>query len=320
MSKNFQYYYRRDDVTSFGIWQNYQFKVFVEKTVDKMELRDDLTKLDQDFSMKYRLDIEERTLLKKLTLKQGDGIQQKEGGDDVKGTLGGFVTRTDQPSKIYGLTCNHIFPIENLPAYSANCSQPNQIGTCVFTTRDMSSDFAAIEMDEVIDCDVCLRSEDEKRTNARLYDGNMQEIGVVHKIGARSGPTTGFILSSEFYDKITDIESRDFIFLVGVEDGDVFSKKGDSGSLVFSRQFELGKKYIGVVGMVFGIYNNEDDRLEEEEGNAIGGTSNETKSASAIPRHISCCYRIRPSLELFERYKNMSVKFKDDYSSSDDSS
>lgn len=86
----------------------------------------------------------------------------------------------------------------------------------MFTTRENSCDFAAIEiMDSFVDkCDLAFRKTMRKRTNARVYDEHLENIGVVNKIGAKTNLTKGYILSSEYYDKLKDENNREYIFLV----------------------------------------------------------------------------------------------------------
>lgn len=274
--------------------------------------------------------------------------QTNDGECDAKGTLGGFITKTDNKNEIFALTCNHIFPIRNQIAYADDSYGFQEVGTCVFTTRENSCDFAAIEiMDSFVDkCDLAFRKTMRKRTNARVYDEHLENIGVVNKIGAKTNLTKGYILSSEYYDKLKDENNREYIFLVkGI--GDYFSQNGDSGSLVFSR---CRKNYVDVVGMVCGsnpeVYD--DDSEDENVGHdpeLSGSKSAETKSspikqddkpathmsaskdvmehdaAAAVDddaKGISYCYRINTALDLFKasQGENFAVKFKDDLPSS----
>ena len=240
--------FSRTDVNSFGVWGNSCFKIFVKKDADTLNLQQHLTKLNQYFFKKYQIKFENKKLPMKHTMKQGDSILGIE-----KGTLGGFVKEISDPGKIYALTCNHVFPYKELTAY-ADDSLQNEIGKCVFTTREKFSDFAAVEMNEPADCDVTFRNEEGKKTNARVYDGSIENIGFMHKIGTQSGATTGSIISSEYYDKLYDEDNREFLFLVGSGDGQPFSEDGDSGSLVFSRPLKVEQNYVNVVGMVYGTY------------------------------------------------------------------
>lgn len=292
--------------------------MFVKRETNIKELRDEIEAIDIIFFSKYKLEIESKKLIGKLNMKQGDILQSSPPDNAEKnnaGTLGGFVTKPNDPESIYALTCNHLFPEENLPAYANAFMQFQQIGQCVFTTREKNCDFAVIEIDKTMsqDCDITFRREDSKKTNAHVYDRNLGELGILHKIGAGSNVTKGIILSEEFYLKnLIDDDNRHSIFFVQGA-GENFSKEGDSGSLVFSRPRHAKQNYVNVVGMIYGnkVIVEEDDSQDEE--HLLG---NHTE-----PEFISGCYRIRPALDLFKSKKRVPVKFKDDLltsSSSDD--
>lgn len=302
-------------------------------------------RINEPFFSKYLLDVEKKKIVETPTMKQGDPLLSKlptkDRECDVEGTLGGFITKTDN-NEIYALTCNHIFPVRNQKAYADDSYGFQEVGTCVFTTRENSCDFAAIEvMESFVDkCDLAFRKTMRKRTNARVYDEHLENIGVVYKIGAITNLTKGYILSSEYYDKLKDENNRDYIFLVqGI--GNCFSKDGDSGSLVFSRS---RKNYVDVFGMVSGSNPEVHDEDSEDENVGhnpeFGGSKNpeteETElspikqddkptthmSASKVmdndPEGISFCYRMTTALELFKRSQgeHFAVKFKDDLPSS----
>uniref|UniRef100_A0A8W8NRA0 Uncharacterized protein n=1 Tax=Magallana gigas TaxID=29159 RepID=A0A8W8NRA0_MAGGI len=202
---------------------------------------------------------------------------------------------------------------ENLKKNAQGC---NGFGNCVFTTREKSCDFASIEvMETFLDkCDVAFRNTMKKKINARVHAENLENIGVVHKIGAQTDLTNGYILSSEYYDKLTDENNREYIFLVkGM--GKNFSKEGDSGSLVFS----LRQNYVDVVGMVYAnnpeVYEEESEDEKDNknphdidnsqrQATANTSTSNDEKQYETNEhdaRWISFCYRIHTALQLFER-------------------
>lgn len=144
--------------------------MFVKKTTNVKELKHRLKKLNKTFFKTYNLEIVKGRLVALKSLKQGENLLLKDGENSHAGTLGGFVTKTDDETKIYALTCNHIFPSEELLAYTYNSTDGDiHVGTCVFTTRDSSCDFAAVEIDESFlnNCEVPLRREDEKKT--RLF-------------------------------------------------------------------------------------------------------------------------------------------------------
>lgn len=338
-----EYLFGRRDVNSFGIWRNSSFKVFVKKTIDANELKTELKKIHQTFFENYNLEIVKGRLVLLNTLKQGNIILRNQDGEKYAGTLGGFVSKTDDEKKIYALTCNHVFPKEELLAYTDNCTD-RDIGSCVFTTRDSSCDFAAIEINESFskNCEVPLRREDTKKTSARVFDESLEQISFVHKIGATTNVTKGRILSSEYYAK--DLPTN--LFLVKGT-GEKFSDQGDSGALVFSRPRSGRQNYINVLGMVFGNnfikYDNADDsdddrnveknkKLEDSQNKdeervepnvEKTTTSNTFASDVADDKNLSCCYRVQPAFDLLKEKKDIDVKFKDDLStpssSSDDS-
>lgn len=329
----FKFLYRRPDVNSFGIWRNSSFKVFVKKTIDVKELEHALKNLQQLFFENYNLEIVKGRLVALEALKQGGSLLRKD-GESFVGTLGGFVTKRDDEKKIYALTCNHVFPKEELLAYTDNCTD-RDIGTCVFTIRDSSCDFAAIEINESFSskCDVALRREDNKEISAKVYNESLATINFVHKIGAATNATKGRIISSEYYNKALPINT----FLVKGT-GKRFSKPGDSGSLVLSRPRTGRQNFINVVGMVFadnielredesdddqyleknkdseGTQNRDAERVEANEDK----TTSSNTSASSVgdddqnTEILSCCYRIHPAFDLFKEEKGVEVKFKDD--------
>lgn len=347
MIMQFTLVYRRHDVNSFGIWRNSSFKVFVKKTIDANELEYELKKLHPKFFENYNLDIVKGRLVALDTLKQGNIIFRNQDGIKYAGTLGGFVSKTDDEKKIYALTCNHVFPKEELLAYTDD-STDRDIGSCVFTTRDSSCDFAAIEINESFsnNCEVPLRREDTKKTSARVFVESLEQISFVHKIGATTNVTKGSILSSEYYAK--DMPKN--LFLVKGT-GEKFSEQGDSGSLVFSRPRTGRQNYINVVGMVFAnnfiVYDDVDDSdddwnvkknkdlegsqnkdAERVEANIEKTTTSNTFASFVADddqntENLSCCYRVQPAFDLFKEKKDIEVKFKDDLStpssSSDDS-
>lgn len=285
-------------------------------------------KINNNFFEKFRLEIEKRILVQKLTLMQADQIMSGLPPDNYhKGTLGGFVREINNERKIFAITCNHIFPSVDQPAFIDGLQGLTEIGACVFTTRDNSCDFAAIEISDSFaeKCDVAIRRDDKKRVNARLYTESLENHGIVFKIGATTEVTKGFIISSEFYDKL----HHDNIFLVKGICGP-FSEEGDSGSLVFSRPKSAQQTYVNVLGMVFAnnvkVYEEEDDYDHEHDASDHGNQDrNESHSNTAdnvdnISENISVCYRIHTALELFKKNQKFDVQFQDDLSEKSSSS
>lgn len=289
-------------------------------------------KINKKFFEKFRLEIEKRILMQKQTLMQGDQIMSGLPPDDYhKGTLGGFVREINNKRKIYALTCNHIFPLVDQPAYIDGFQGLNKIGTCIFTTRENSCDFAAIEIADSFadECDVAIRRDDKKRVNAKLYTESLENHGIVFKRGATTGVTKGFIISSEFYDKL----HHDNIFLVKGICGP-FSEEGDSGSLVFSRPKSAQQTYVNVLGMVFAnnvkVYEEDDidnddhdhehDVSDHGNQDRNGPHSNTADNIDNISENISVCYRMHTALELFKENQKFDVQFQDDLSEKSPSS
>lgn len=341
--KNFLF--GRSGVNAFGIWKNSSFKVFVKLSTDKDILKDELTKLNRHFFTKYQLEIENGKLVEKRTLKQGDPVMPElptRGEKYATGTLGGFVTKTDNMRKIYALTCNHVLPNKNTPTYAKFSHEFKEIGTCVFTTREKSCDFAAVKINESVSdqCDVNFRRDDNKKRNARVYTENLEALGLVHKKGAETDVTNGSICSTEFYNTLSDDDNRECFFLVKGTQGN-FSEEGDSGALVFSRSMDVEQSYVEVVGMVYGndIIVNDNDS-DEGQSSASPKYVEDKKEKSKDVKSLKClyvrenvsephtelsaCFRIHTAIELLkvDQGAHFEVKFKDDVSSassSDDS-
>lgn len=305
-----EYLFGMTDVTSFGIWGDSTLKVFVQKKTNVKKLKDELMKINKIFFKKIDFEIVKGKMVVKKTLKTGNQIlryQLDESGQQCVGTLGGFVTKTDDERKIYALTCNHIFPNLNDAAYTdLHCEE---IGACVFTTREKFCDFAAIEIKEsfVDKCDVVFRRDDKKGVNAKLYSENLSNLGLVYKIGAATDVTSGHILSCEYYDKLFE-DNREIFLVRGI--GTNFSAEGDSGSLVFARPRNVKQNHVDVVGMVYGctitLYDEDED----------SGEVFVVNDAHDRSEHISCCFRIHTALELFEENQGgeFKVGFKDNLS------
>lgn len=297
----------------------------------------------------FNLEIEKRKFEDKQTdTMQGDVILaeiQDEGGKYRQGTLGGFVISTDKVRKLYALTCNHLFPKEGEQAFTENL---DEIGTCSFTTRENTCDFAAIEIKKEFskNCDETFYKEDSEKTNAYVFSENLKDIGIVHKIGATTQVTKGTIISSEYYDKLKDNTSREHFFLVQGTQGN-FSEEGDSGSLVFTRSKNARQTSVDVLGMVIGnkvtvLVDDEEQENQVENklgvrngSDKIGNDSKNEKvdakessntsssregafaaSSSDVPDNISCCFRIDTALQLFKEKQGEKVKFRDDLSPS----
>lgn len=340
---------------------NSSLKVFVRKATDETKLKDELIYLNKNFFERYRLEIEKSKMVMKQTLMQGESLLTEANYEDhnyCEGTLGGFVTKVDNKTKIYALTCNHLFPETNKLAYMGDHQNIKEIGFYVFTTREQSCDFAAIEINGslVNENDIAFRRDDKKKTNAKVNTKSFQNVGIVHKIGKKTDVTTGIVLSPEYYDKFINESNKEYLFLVKGTNGK-FSEEGDSGSLVFCRPRSVQQTHVDILGMVYannltvnddddddGVDDDDDHNDENDEQTKYfpneGAIKTEVKAenASCTPtplkndsiasannaqnhENIACCYRIDTALELFEyNYsEQFKVKFQDDLSQSSNS-
>lgn len=347
------YLFGRPDVNAFGIWCNSSFKIFVKTTTVKEELKRELIKRYYHFFKYYPLDIEIGKLIEHRILKQGDPLYANDCCEKpLSGTLGGFVMRVNEDRKKYALTCNHIFPNRNQIAFAGGSDDGarRQIGHCVFTKSDMSCDFAAIEINDTIsnECDVTFKRDDGKGVNAHTYEEILDDVGIVHKIGATTSVTQGYILSYEFYNKYTVEGNRECIFLVKGTNGK-FSEEGDSGSLVFSRPRSVQQNYVDIVGMVYANNHKVEDDVEMEIYNRITDKECDDQNISTEKKNTpennqqnltpllarednrktvaendqgadecSSCYRLHTALEFFKQDQgpDFDVRFKDDLLSS----
>lgn len=297
-----KYLFELSDVNSFGIWRNSSLKIFVKKNTDEKKMKEELMKINKSFLEKFQLEIEERKLVQKQTLLQGDQIKDNKYGR--KATLGGFVREIKNKKKIYALTCNHMFTQKGQTAYAGDFEA---IGSCVYTTREKACDFAAIEIEESFSdkCDLAFRRDDGKKVNANLYTESLDKHGVVFKIGATTNMTKGCIISSEYYDRVLNDLNLGTNFLVKGFDGS-FVEDGDSGSLVFSRPNCARQTYVDVLGMVYAKNLTVRDK--------VGRGEQHCKSSDNSFDNISVCFRIHTALELFEKKLGINVQFKDDLS------
>ena len=290
--------YSSQSVNAFGIWDNSTFKVLVKKGTNNKIFHEEIQKINISFFKEYTLEVETGEFhVKKITIRQGDSIltsSRTENIDESKrGTLGGFVTKEDDPNTKYALTCEHVIPFDEGMAFTSE-TPVTHIGDCVFKSK--RSDFAAIKIEESIsgDCDTTFRRDDDKETNARVYEDDINDLGKVYKIGGATNLTSGSITSPEYYYSNPEDNGRIHrVFIVRGRD-DVFSDEGDSGSLVFSRPRQPTHSFVNVVGMVAGVQRED--------------------------KYRSCCYPIPPALNDFEKSLASSVKFKNNLSTSTASS
>lgn len=312
-----EYLYGLSDVNAFGIWLNSSLKVFVKKNTDEKKMKQELMKINKTFFEKFQLKIEEKKLVQKRTLLQGDQIMTNQ-TNGRSATLGGFVREINNKRKIYALTCHHMFPRKRQLAYT---DSSEEMGACVFTTTDNACDFAAVEINDSFSdkCDLAIRRDDGKRVNAKVYTESLENHGLVFKIGATTDMTKGYIISSEYYDKvIMDLHQNEGSnFLVKGSPGS-FSEDGDSGSLVFSRPNCAQQIYVDVLGMVYATHLTVYDDVDFDDDHDISDVSKPhcKNTTDAFLNTFSVCFRIDKALELFKESQGegFDVQFKDDLS------
>lgn len=280
-------------------------------------MKQELMKINKTFFEKFQLKIEEKKLVQKRTLLQGDQIMTNQ-TNGRSATLGGFVREINNKRKIYALTCHHMFPRKRQLAYT---DSSEEMGACVFTTTDNACDFAAVEINDSFSdkCDLAIRRDDGKRVNAKVYTESLENHGLVFKIGATTKMTKGYIISSEYYDKvIMDLHQHEGTnFLVKGSPGS-FSEDGDSGSLVFSRPNCAQQTYVDVLGMVYATHLTVYDDVDFDDDHDISDVSKPhcKNTTDAILNTFSVCFRIDKALELFKESQGegFDVQFKDDLS------
>lgn len=278
-------------------------------------MKQELMKINKTFFEKIQLKIEETKLVQKRTLLQGDPIMTNQ-TNRRSATLGGFVREINNKRKIYALTCHHMFPRKTQLAYTDSLEE---MGACVFTTNDNACDFAVVEINDSFSdkCDLAIRRDDGKKVNAKVYTESLENHGLVFKIGATTNMTKGYIISSEYYDKVFMDEHEGTIFLVKGSPGS-FSKEGDSGSLVFSRPKCAQQTYVDVLGMVYATKVTVSDDVDSDDDDDVSdvGKPHCKNTTDAVLNNISLCFRIDKALELFKESQGegFDVQFKDDLS------
>lgn len=122
-------------------------------------------RINQSFFEKYHLEIEKSRFVEKWTMKQGDHILSILPNKEAinRGTLGGFVSKNDNEKMIYALTCGHFFESTNQSAYVDFSHKYQEVGKCVFTTKEKACDAAAIEIKDSFICGLQKRRQKENQ-------------------------------------------------------------------------------------------------------------------------------------------------------------
>ncbi|XP_062585292.1 uncharacterized protein LOC134246962 [Saccostrea cucullata] len=328
---------REPNVNSFGIWEDATFKIFMDETVDVAILIEKLKSKNERFFKRFEVQVEKKKFTTKIAtqLKQGGELHKhtaSEKGVEC-GTLGGFVkdtTTAGNCSDAYALTCNHLYPTLNEPAYANIDGEEKEVGKCIFTTREKSCDFAVVEISkEFYDkCDFKFRRDDEKTCNAEVSEFFPINVGIVHKNGSKTKWTHGRVVSLAFYDKLNQ---REIFVVKGL--GRPFSTPGDSGSIVFARDNSVSQNAVDILGMVYSnhpeirddISHPEKEKLDEASGysetnlkkgdksysTAVGKTRGDQLREKIMknPENYSFCFRMNNAFELLKKEKNLVVSF-----------
>ena len=99
-------------------------------------LREEIQKINSSFFKEYTQEVENREFhVKKFMIRQGDSILTSSSTENIdesnRGTLGGFVTKEDDPNTKYALTCEHVIPFDEGMAFTSD-TPVTHIGNCVF--------------------------------------------------------------------------------------------------------------------------------------------------------------------------------------------
>ncbi|XP_062617127.1 uncharacterized protein LOC134278838 [Saccostrea cucullata] len=346
--------FREPYVNSFGIWEDKTFKVYMDEIVDTDIFIEKLKRKNKTFFENFKILVEKKKFTTKIAtkLKQGGEIHRHTPSEDGVecGTLGGFVkdTRTTRNCcEAYALTCNHLYPTMNDPAFATINGEEREIGKCIFSTRENFCDFAVVEINKELanQCDLEFRRDDEMTCNAEVSDCFPINVGIVHKNGSRTNWTRGRIVSREFCDVLNKKEG----FVVKGSFGRPFSAPGDSGSIVFARDNSVAQNTVDVLGMVYSnnleirenfenpesgqgktldvsqyldkspkkSFNEAESKYEDVNKSKIDNLQEEKSKSRKNPENYSLCFRMNNAFELLKNEKKLVVGFEKVHSSTE---
>ena len=199
------------------------------------------------------------------------GAQQPNASESLKdkyGTLGclAILKKKDSPEQPVALSCKHVCMLNETVYIEDGQSKRKALGRCIFTSPgpiSIQNDFAIVEVDPAIESLLSrkkLIDEAGIPTKAQVCEEDLSLIGeIVHKLGASTQWTTGKVVCSEI------IENTQGIIAVRGMNGDVFGKRGDSGSIVFRKTFRGKEQIIDVVAMLqSGEYEDQKQLTEKK--------------------------------------------------------
>jgi len=182
------------------------------------------------------------------------------------GSIGVFG-ETEKHETVF-TTAGHIFPgvkeeafyLPDNPLAASNTTNLSteeiKIGTCISNLlykEKTGLDFAIVKVDED-KTEMCQRNVgNELPTSIALCDTSSIEVGeLVHKVGAVTGYTTGIVKSNDFHQLNDDIDNHGtFVLIENSDDEKPFADSGDSGAVVFRKNFD-GQPTVEVISTVLG--------------------------------------------------------------------
>lgn len=334
INSNFHLCFRKREVFGFGIWNNDDFRVFVNHKNKERHLRENLLTAYADFFAGKRLNVLVYQPFFVPYFQQGDKIipwslPSEDSHETVLyqrkksyGTLGGFVL--DKKCDKYALTCSHVCRKGSIVFAAHNDSEEKRIGECIFSSNLQSenkiatfSDVALVKIDgNVIDgCNLSMLNNYFHESNVKIYSENLSKIEkvFVYKIGATTSLTTGLILSSEYYDNITD--GRTELFVISDFGNVPFTEPGDSGSIVFTNENSSALDTINVIGVFWGeillkpLPMKDSKTMTFEENNATKRGEDEEVQMENIHQRHSICFRMDTALKYLDE-SGWNIRFK----------
>ena len=170
--------------------------------------------------------------------------------NDTFGTLGCLAKLNEE--KTVALTCYHVCKRGGTVYIENEQKERAVLGTCLFDVQEplsIQKDFAILKVNKEMEgylSERKLLDHMGTSTNAEVcLQHNLSLHGeIVHKLGATTRWTDGEIVGAEI------IQGMHGLLTVRGMNGDVFGKRGDSGSIVFREIFSRGGKKLEVVAML----------------------------------------------------------------------
>lgn len=328
------YLLRKRDVSGFGLWNNNEFRVFVNHEDSRRHLQENLLRNFAQFFASNRLNVNAcKPGFRQYFFQQGDKLFRIESATldanrkEGYGTLGGFVS--DQNTNIHALTCAHVCQQGSSVFVAGEVSNRERIGECAFKANLQADsvpkliDVALVKIDERMKerCDRSMYNDQHQQSKVRIYTENLQSIAqkaYVYKIGASTSVTRGLVESPEYLHNVAD--DRDEFFLVSGVGDDPFAVGGDSGSIVFTVDNSSAHDIINIVGMVLGSLTT--NPCVTDHGNSKKATDGKNPTKAKIDdkepggenedssQEFSACFRMDTALEFLSQ-NGWDIRFED---------